>query len=237
VYSSSFLSDEEAAREFRSRNPKVQTTRLLKFPSGRYRRSWVQNVVAVGNAAGFVEPLEATSLHVICHECHMLAECLLDSDRRPGPRLLESFNTLAIKSWDEIRWFLGIHYKFNTRLDTPFWRACRADVDIGPAAAVVEIYRENGPSLWARETVLHPNDMFGMEGYLCLLIGQQVPQQSAYAPSETEWRTWNIMRSANRARAAEGLTVQESYSKVMAPAWQWNPGYFRYQGPPVVNPR
>src|SRR5262249_35835047 len=65
VYSSAFISDEDAEREFRSKNPKIEKARLLKFPSGRYRNSWVKNVVAIGNASGFVEPLEATSLHVI----------------------------------------------------------------------------------------------------------------------------------------------------------------------------
>jgi tryptophan halogenase len=194
-------------------------------------------VVAVGNAAGFVEPLEATSLHVICHESHVLAEALLDSCCRPGPRLIESYNAVAAQPWDEIRWFLSVHYKFNTGLDTPFWQACRADVEIGPAAAVVEFYRENGPSLWARENVLHPRDMFGMEGYLSLLIGQRVPHQCPYVPSELEWHTWNAIRSAIHNCAAAGLTVQESYALVSSPQWQWNPGYFKYSGPPTLNPR
>ncbi len=62
VYSSGFISDEEAEKEFRMKNPKVGPTRIVRFVSGRYRNVWVKNVVAVGNAGGFVEPLEATAL-------------------------------------------------------------------------------------------------------------------------------------------------------------------------------
>jgi tryptophan halogenase len=237
VYSSAFISEEDAEREFRSKNSKLTKTRLLKFPSGRYRNSWVKNVVAVGNAAGFVEPLEATSLHVICHECHILAGCLGDSEFRPGPLMIEAYNRLLTRPWDEIRWFLGVHYKFNTRLDTPFWRACRADVNLGPAEAIVSYYRECGPACVGRDAVLHPLDIFGLEGYFCMLIGQRVPYEHPYTPSAQEWEHWNILRSQLQARAAAGLSVQEAYAKVSSPTWQWNPGYFAYSGPPLFNTR
>ena len=62
VYSPDFISDDEAEQEFRAKNPKVGSTRIVKFVSGRYERAWVKNVVAIGNAGGFVEPLESTSL-------------------------------------------------------------------------------------------------------------------------------------------------------------------------------
>src|SRR5690606_10251282 len=57
VYSSQFISDDEATAEFLRKNPKVSTTpRIVRFRSGRYKRLWVDNVVAIGNAGGFVEP-------------------------------------------------------------------------------------------------------------------------------------------------------------------------------------
>src|SRR5262249_58189137 len=54
VYSSAFISDEDAEREFRAKNPKVQTTKPVKFVTGRHERAWVKNVVGIGNDAGFV---------------------------------------------------------------------------------------------------------------------------------------------------------------------------------------
>src|SRR5205814_5969658 len=60
VYSSSFISDEAALAEFLRKNPKVAIQpRVVRFRTGRYQRTWIGNVVAVGNATGFVEPLEA----------------------------------------------------------------------------------------------------------------------------------------------------------------------------------
>ncbi len=120
VYASSFTSDDEAEREFRAKNPKVGPTRVVHFRTGRYERSWVKNVVAIGNASGFVEPLEATSLGAIGSECALLAETLLDCDFQPNTSQVREFNRAMATNWDNIRRFLAIHYKFNTRLDTPF---------------------------------------------------------------------------------------------------------------------
>lgn len=147
VYSSSFISDEAALSEFRAKNPKIANEpRLVKFRSGRYARNWVGNVVGIGNSVGFVEPLEATALQVICVEASTLADSLVDSLQEPMPTMQRLYNRYNAEQWDDIRDFLAVHYAFNTRLDTEFWRACWADTDLGGAAPVVEWYRENGPS-------------------------------------------------------------------------------------------
>src|SRR6185295_11334759 len=121
VYSSAFLRDEVAREELLRKNPKVEgEPRLVTFRSGRYQRLWVGNVVAVGNAAGFVEPLEATALQVICVEASTLTDSLLDSLSTPTPTLIQLYNEYNTRAWDDIRDFLAVHYKFNTRLDSPF---------------------------------------------------------------------------------------------------------------------
>ena len=85
VYSSRHIADDEADREFREKNPQVDKTRIVKFVSGRYRNAWVKNVVAIGNASGFVEPLESTALHVIAEQLVSTCAALLDSDYRIEP--------------------------------------------------------------------------------------------------------------------------------------------------------
>jgi tryptophan halogenase len=227
VYSSAFQSDTDAEREFREKNPRVEGTRIVKFPSGRYERSWEKNVVAIGNAAGFVEPLEATSLIVICDESRLLAECLYESSRQPGPSLVDYYNRINGRAWDNIRGFLAIHYKFNTRFDTPFWRACRSDVEMGPIQELVDYYQENGPSTFARTSLVHSNDFCGMEGYYVLLVGQKVPFRRRYSPTSEEWRIWQGIRAENRMKALTAMSVQEALDAVAAPNWQWAPGFFR----------
>jgi tryptophan halogenase len=77
VYSSRFISDEAALAEFLARNPQVTTTpRVVKFRTGRYRHMWRGNVVGIGNASGFVEPLEASALQVIIIQARTLADVL-----------------------------------------------------------------------------------------------------------------------------------------------------------------
>src|SRR4030095_17204289 len=80
VYGSRFLDEDAARTEFLRKNPKIANEpRVVKFRSGRYARSWVGNVVAIGNASGFVEPLEATALGVINAAAGTLSDVLADT--------------------------------------------------------------------------------------------------------------------------------------------------------------
>ena len=88
VYSSQAISDEEACDEFLRKNPKApRSPRVVKFRSGRYRRMWVDNVVAIGNSAGFVEPLEATALMAVSQQCEHLVTLLEHGALRQTPTL------------------------------------------------------------------------------------------------------------------------------------------------------
>jgi tryptophan halogenase len=221
VYSSSFLSDDEAEREFRAKNPKVGSTRIVKFVSGRRARSWVKNVVAIGNAAGFVEPLESTSLGVICFDSHALAESLADADLQVRPTQVRQYNLRTAVIWEVIREFLALHYKFNIRLPTPFWRACVEDTDLCGAEEFVAFYRENGPSTLWRNQLLDARNPFGFEGYLSMMIGMNVPYRKTYTPSEQERRIWNNIYQRMQAVASQAVTVPEALSYIRQPWWQW----------------
>lgn len=222
VYSAAFLSDEAALAEFQRKNPKAATPpRVVKFRSGRYARSWVGNVVGVGNAAGFVEPLEATALQVIAVEASALAEALLDSLGEPTPTLIELYNRYNAQQWDDIRDFLAVHYKFNTRLDTPFWRACRADTALHGAQPIVDWYRENGPSVLAGAILVHPSNSFRLDGFLALLVGQNVPHQKPYDPPPREREIWRQHCQTLAAEAARGMDVKEALRAIRAPGLQW----------------
>jgi tryptophan halogenase len=221
VYSSDFLSADEAEREFRARNPKVSTTRVVKFVTGRYERPWVKNVVAVGNASGFVEPLESTSLGVICLDSFALAETLADCDLVVRPTQVRLYNRRSALLWDVIRSFLAIHFKFNTRLPTPYWRACVEDADLCGAEEYVEYYRENGPSLLWRQLVLDPRNPFGIEGYLSMLLGMNLPYRKTYAPDANETQVWHDIYQRLQAAAVQALTVEEALSCIRQPWWQW----------------
>jgi tryptophan halogenase len=221
VYSSDFISDEAAEAEFRAKNPKVDKTRIVRFRSGRYERTWVGNVIAIGNASGFVEPLEATGLGLICTQAQAMVELLLADNRRVNPVLIKHYEKRLNKQWDQIVSFLSVHYKFNTRFDTPYWRACQNDTDIGWAEEIVECYREIGPSVVTRETLLDYHDQFGMEGYLTMLVGQAVPHRNPFHASEQERLNWIRIQHAVRNKVAVAFTVPEAFEVIRSETWQW----------------
>ena len=221
VYSSKFLSDEAALREFLSKNPKVTTEpRVVKFRTGRYGRTWVDNVVGIGNAVGFVEPLEATALQVICVESITLADSLGESACAITPTLRQLYNLFNGRAWDDIRDFLAIHYKFNTRLDTPFWRACRAEAKLYGAEAMVSFYQENGPSSLSGQ-LLHSSNSFGVHGYLSLLVGQGVPHMRGYKPTAKELESWRSRCRVWALEAKRAMDVKQCLAAIREPAMKW----------------
>jgi tryptophan halogenase len=223
VYSSAFISDHEAEKEFRLKNPRVDKTRIVKFISGCYQRGWVKNVVAVGNAFGFVEPLEATSLATICVQAQVLVETLKSSHGYVSECLKELYNDRGRRMWDSNRDFLAVHYKFNKRVENPFWRECWEKTDIGLGEEIVEYYRENGPSgLW-RVPLFQEGEYrnYGMEGYFAMLVGMQVPYKKTYQPTSDERQHWNYIQRGFKAAAQQAYSVREALDLVRSPQWEW----------------
>jgi tryptophan halogenase len=225
VYASDFISDEEAEREFRAKNPKVTKTRVVPYLSGRYARAWVKNVVGIGNAFGFVEPLESTALAAICADARALSIALFDSQRMPGPAMAGAYNKVAGGAWDDIRKFLAIHYKFNRRIDSPFWRACLNDTDLAGAEEYVEFYQENGPSP-AWDILIRGKDVFGLEGYLALMVGQKVPYKRMYTPGPRERHVWSMIQKANREQAVNGFDMKQSLDIIKSPNWVYRKNFY-----------
>ncbi|HTJ82423.1 MAG TPA: tryptophan halogenase family protein, partial [Polyangiaceae bacterium] len=128
VYSSAFVSDDDALAEAKRTWPDMHGERLVRFKSGRHDRMWVGNVFAIGNAYAFVEPLESTGLLMITRAITSLVRAFpMSGDQRVMKRFV---NTTMGRDWDRLRWFLAAHYKFNKRLDTKFWQEVREKVDV-----------------------------------------------------------------------------------------------------------
>jgi tryptophan halogenase len=221
VYASAFLDDEEAERELREANPRLGETRLLRFRSGHHRRAWVGNVVAVGNACGFVEPLEATAIQMICVQSKQLAETLFDGSFAPGRVLVGLYNASIRAGYASIRDFLGVHYRLNDRVDTPFWKTCRSEVELGPAAELLAAYRETGPAIHRLQQLVPRTDLFGLEGYLTMFVGFGVPYAAAPALAPADLRRFEAHRAQHRARAEQGLDARQALARIRAPDWVW----------------
>lgn len=222
VFCSKFISDDDAKAEFLAKNPKVtREPRMVPFRSGRHERSWVGNVVAVGNASGFVEPLEATAIHVLCYQARSLAVVLKESQRQPTPSFIDIHNRANASAWDDVRDFLAVHYAFNAAMETPFWRHCREHVDLGGAKQLVDFFRDNGPSQACRSYLLHPTNSYGLEGFYALLMGQGVACGNAYQPNEKEAKLWQKYLAEVQQAAKRGYTVEECLKLIRDPKWKW----------------
>ncbi|MGP9821705.1 tryptophan 7-halogenase [Salinarimonas sp. NSM] len=122
VHASAFVGSEEAANEMRDALGIGDVpVRHLRFTSGRLAEPWLGNCVAVGLAAGFLEPLEATSLHATLIELELLLDALAHG-RHLEPREHARFNAVFGDAMDAFRDFILLHYR-GGRSDTPFWRA------------------------------------------------------------------------------------------------------------------
>jgi len=175
VFGSAFQTPEEAEAEMRRLCPGMGPARLVRFRAGRHAHFWKGNVVALGNSYGFVEPLESTALHMLIRQIGLLVRVF---PLRKGERgLPEELSRKVGAWWDYLRWFLALHYKFNCRVDSPFWRACREDVDISHHAGLLAAFRERGPLTYdpaARAAFDYPDPLWGPEGIDAILLGQGV---------------------------------------------------------------
>ncbi len=221
VFSSQFCSTDEAMREMKAKNRELgDDLRVVKFPSGRYENFWVRNVVAIGNASGFVEPLEATALHLIAQQLVSVCGALLDDDDCICPRTQDLENLQFRRVWDDVRDFLALHYKFNRKRDTPFWQHCREQTDLGGAAELVEAYQAIGPHR-SCEVYVPRESIFAYEGYLAMLIGQRVETRYESRLTDEDRRDWAAYRDRIRSEAAYAVPVRESLAVVAAPSFRW----------------
>jgi tryptophan halogenase len=225
VFSSSFLTDDQADTEFRQANPKVGPTRIVKFRSGRFERFWVKNVIAIGNASGFVEPMEATAIAAICDQT-MAAVSALANVGRITPSLREVVNRRNAVYWDSIPRFLAAHYKFNTLVDSPFWRAIWADCDLFGGEPLLEYYKQNGPDMTFAQSLVDPRDQFGMGGYILMYLGQSVPHGNPHQPGSYEKAVIQGWRIRRQAEASRGVSAEEALALVRRPEWVWRPGFY-----------
>jgi flavin-dependent dehydrogenase len=165
VYSSGFTTD-EAARDVLLASLDGQALdepRQLRFTTGRRRKSWVKNCIAVGLSAGFVEPLESTSIHLIETAVGKLLE--LFPERDCCPLLADEFNRVMSGRYESVRDFIILHYKVTQRDDSEFWRYC-ANMPIPDSLRhQIALFRETG-----RVTILNP-DGFAEPSFVAMLMG------------------------------------------------------------------
>jgi tryptophan halogenase len=168
VYSSSHVSDEKAADAIIAavEGRPLAEPRMLRFRAGRRKRSWSHNVVAVGLASGFLEPLESTSIYLVQVAITQLVELFpagrgTDADRA-------EFNRVVDNEYDRIRDFLILHYHATTRDDSSFWDHVRTMTVPDSLAEKIELFRVAG------RVEKYTQGLFLEPSWLAVYVGQGI---------------------------------------------------------------
>lgn len=217
VYCSRFISDDEAAAQLLANleGEPLEDPRPLRFVTGMRRLQWNRNCLALGLAAGFMEPLESTSIHLV--QSGIARFLGMFPDRRCDPILIDQYNRQTRFEYERVRDFLILHYKATERDDTPFWKACGAMDVPEELARRIALFRRTG--LIFREA----DELFTEAGWLQVMLGQRIePAHHHPLTDELEDSKLRAFLSDIRTlilRAVERLPAHDDFvARTCAPA-------------------
>ena len=168
VFSSRHMSDDEAQAKL-LRDVDGQPLRdpwLVPFRTGRRLKAWNRNVVSLGLASGFIEPLESTAIHLIYRGMDFFFRLMPDLDC--DPKLATEYNRRMTVDYEEIRDFIILHYKATERNDTPFWDYCRTMPVPDSLTEKTELFRLNG------QIFREDDELFTETSWAAVMMGQGI---------------------------------------------------------------
>ena len=163
--------------------------------------TWNKNCLSIGLAAGFMEPLESTSLHLMQSGIMRFLPLLPTSMNMEINE--KEYNRLTIEEYENIRDFIILHYKVTNRQDSPFWRHCSSMPVPDSLAHRIDLFRETARVFKA------PNELFAENSWIQVMLGQGIePEQ--YHP------VTNVLTEREMTRFMQGIksNVDETVAKL-----------------------
>jgi tryptophan halogenase len=174
IFCSQYMSQDEATSTLLENleGKPLAEPRLIKFTTGRRKKFWNKNCVAIGLSAGFMEPLESTSIHLIQQAIGLLLQLLPGDEFNEAE--IQEFNNVTARDYELIRDFLVMHYHVNERPED-FWQMCQK-MDIPDSLKHrLAIYKNSG------RLFIEQENLFKVDSWLAVLHGQGV-RPSSYDP-------------------------------------------------------
>ncbi|ACT60130.1 tryptophan halogenase family protein [Hirschia baltica] len=168
VYSSQFMSDNTARQNLVSGldGPALVEPKKLQFKTGHRRKFWNKNVIALGLAAGFMEPLESTSISLI--QTGLARLMTLMPDKRFSEASRSAYNQRTLEEYEHIRDFLLLHYVASKRNDSEFWQYMRNLPVPASLQEKISLYQDAGRIL------KFENGLFTPSSWLAVMHGQGI---------------------------------------------------------------
>jgi tryptophan halogenase len=175
VFSSKYLSEDEATAVLLGNldGKALAEPRPIRFVAGRRKQAWIRNVVSIGLASGFLEPLESTSIHLV----QMGISHLLTFFPAAGfePAEVAQYNKVMQQEYEWVRDFIILHYKATERTDTPFWNYCRTMAVPPSLQHRMDLFKSHGRVF--REGI----ELFAKVSWLQVMHGQRI-RPASYHP-------------------------------------------------------
>ena len=183
----------------------IAEPRHLRFTTGVRRKLWNKNVVAIGLSAGFLEPLESTSIHMIQSGVAKLIALFPDTDF--DPVLADEYNRILSVSFSHIRDFIVLHYIATEREDSEFWRRMKAATPTGTLAAKMELLEHSG------RFFRYDDELFSVVSWLAVMEGQRRGPRG-YNPVADKLSERNLAQSLANMRGVFAKTSDAMPSHV-----------------------
>ncbi len=201
VFSSRFISEDEATTAV-LRNldgEALAEPRVLRFTAGKRNRFWMKNVVAMGLASGFMEPLESTSIHMIQSAIARLTAFFPHTGFEQAD--IDEYNAHTDFEFDRIRDFIVLHYHATARDDTPYWDHCRTMAIPDTLQRKIDLFRSNG------RVFRDNNEMFAEMSWVQVMLGQGITPRGYHALVDA-WPDEKIVSYLDNVRGVIGNCVQ-----------------------------
>jgi tryptophan halogenase len=211
VFCDAFWSEDEAARTLLGNvdGEPVGDPRPIRFRTGRRERFWTKNCIAIGLSAGFLEPLESTSIHLAQTGITRLLNFF--PTRSFDPLVIEEYNRHTTNEYDRTRDFLVLHYHATQRSDSEFWNHCRTMPIPDTLAQKLEMFRSCGRLL------KRDHDFFQDASWLAVMLGQGV-EAASYDPLTESIRPLELDRvlRSMRATIAKASAEMSSHARFIS---------------------
>ncbi len=209
IYCSEFMSDDEAAAILLANldGEALGSPRQLRFTAGRRQTFWTKNCVAIGLSAGFLEPLESTSIYLIQEGISRLISLFPNAEVSDVIR--DEYNRHMRLEFEQVRDFIVLHYAATQRDDTPFWNYCRTMEIPDTLRHKIALFREAG------RIFRYEEELFTRPSWVAVLLGQHiVPKHCdpivAMLPHDEVRRSLESMR-VGIAKAANAMPTHAEF--------------------------